>query len=141
MNKMSLDQIEQMEALTLIDCLTDGSYTLTDKMISSICGKDVHALLTQLPEHERKWALHSVIEDDYSFKSYTNTTTILENEIMLGEIEAHIPFEGSPEENFDQEALNALILEKDVAYLYCGYLSIRPNMRKLKEHVKEYHNG
>jgi len=129
--KLTNEQIEQMEIDSMIDSL-GNCLELNSEFIANYCGETVAALLNQLPEKEREFALSGCVTGgNFPGGLYGDQP----NAIVLPYGEIEYQFDGAPEDIF--ETPGDLTINGNLAYLYTGYgLILNVDCGKLAKNVK-----
>lgn len=131
MAKITNEQIMDWEQQSMREAL-GNSLELHDEFLAKYCGENVRALLKQLPEKEREFALQGCDgEGHFPGTVYGNQPDAIV--LPSGEIEHQ--FDGDPADVF--ETPDELTINGSLAYLYTGYGLVIPiDCVKLAENVK-----
>jgi hypothetical protein len=145
MGKITREYLEQQEIESFIESISYGHFNLDERDLEKFFGKDVRELLLKIPQWERSRALDDVLEGGRFEGGYMMRD---DDEVLLYPIcEIHDCFQGNPEDVYDEELLEDLIIEMNesddeypshTAILYVGEgLLFKVNMDQLKEAVEQ----
>jgi hypothetical protein len=128
--KITNEQIERGEIDQMAEAI-GNCLELNREFIKQHCGETVSALLLQLPEKEREFAIQGCIGEGYFPGCLYGE---MPDAIVLPHGEIEFQFEGNAEEVF--ETPEELTIHGDLAYLYTGYGLILPvDCKKLAANV------
>jgi hypothetical protein len=130
--KISNDQIEQQEIDSMADAI-GNCLELNNEFVKKYAGETVAALLLQLAEKDREFALQGCIGAGYFPGGLYGE---LPEAIVLPHGEIEFQFDGDPSEVF--ETPDDLTINGNLAYLYTGYGLVLPiDCKKLAENISE----
>ena len=135
--KITPDQVQDMEAESIIDALGD-CLVLDDDFLAKYAGEELKAALLAIPEDERAFHL-----DGYTGKATFNggISSLRPCAFLLPSGEIEFPFEGPPEEVFEDPSDFAIADGSNLAYLYTGYgLTIEVDVPGLVKDYQEWIN-